>query len=100
MWVRKEGFGEVVMDVWKNNGGMGTTLTDSLNNCGQALAKWNKEKFGRVGKQIKDLKADLEAVRLLDRDTVAIANEADLVQEIDEWRLREEILWKQRSKTD
>ncbi|KAL9683373.1 hypothetical protein QQ045_015194 [Rhodiola kirilowii] len=64
------------------------------------LAKWNKEKFGRVEKRIKDLKAELDSVRLLERDIVLMAKEADIVEEIDEWRLREEILWRQRSRID
>ncbi|KAL9690018.1 hypothetical protein QQ045_010411 [Rhodiola kirilowii] len=100
MWVSKEGFAEVVSDAWRDSAAAGTSLTDSLSKCGRALDKWNNEKFGRVGKRIRNLKAELEAVRRLDRDSETIAKEADLVQEIDEWRLREEILWRQRSRAE
>ncbi|KAL9663861.1 hypothetical protein QQ045_019254 [Rhodiola kirilowii] len=100
MWIREENFGEVVTAAWKDSGSRGTTFADRIKDCGMTLAKWNKEKFGKVGRRLKDLKMELELVRSLDRNIETMAKEAKLVEEIDEWRLREEILWRQRSRID
>ncbi|KAL9686192.1 hypothetical protein QQ045_023647 [Rhodiola kirilowii] len=90
----------VVAAALNNRGGMGTTLADKLNCCSKILAKWNNEQFGKVGKSIQELKEELESVRLLERDLETMAREADIVEKIDEWRLREEILWRQRSRAE
>ncbi|CAM8982176.1 unnamed protein product [Rhodiola kirilowii] len=100
MWVRNEDLREVVAAAWNNSEGRGMSLANKLSRCSRDLAKWNNEKFGNVGKRIKELKAELESVRVLERDMETIAREADIVEKIDEWRLREEILWRQRSRVE
>ncbi|CAM8994384.1 unnamed protein product [Rhodiola kirilowii] len=68
--------------------------------CSKILSRWNSESFGKVGKRIRELKGELESVRLLEIDKETIARQADIVEKIDEWRLREEILWRQRSRVE
>ncbi|KAL9671188.1 hypothetical protein QQ045_008754 [Rhodiola kirilowii] len=79
---------------------MDTTLANKLHRCSKILSRWNFESFGKVGKRIRELKGELESVRLLEIDKETIAREADIVEKIDEWRLREEILWRQRSRVE
>ncbi|CAM8892645.1 unnamed protein product [Rhodiola kirilowii] len=100
MWIRDEEFGNIVAEAWSSRGEMDMTLTNKLHKCSKVLSKWNAESFGKVGKRIRDLKVELESVRLLERDMDTVAREADIVEKIDEWRLREEILWRQRSRAD
>ncbi|KAL9679281.1 hypothetical protein QQ045_017139 [Rhodiola kirilowii] len=66
----------------------------------RGVSKWNDEKFGKVGQRIKELKQELELIRLCNRDTETIKKEADTIAKIDEWRLREEVLWRQRSRAE
>ncbi|CAM8913773.1 unnamed protein product [Rhodiola kirilowii] len=100
MWVREKDFGEVVRAAWRDSGRLGATLANRLNGYGKILSKWNRDKFGLVGKRIKDLKEDLKTVRLMERNLVTKVKEANIVEEIDEWRRREEILWRQRSRIE
>ncbi|KAL9674939.1 hypothetical protein QQ045_003138 [Rhodiola kirilowii] len=43
---------------------------------------------------------ELERIRECPRNEENIRKEAQLITEIDEWRLREELLWRQRSRSD
>ncbi|KAL9669520.1 hypothetical protein QQ045_007067 [Rhodiola kirilowii] len=89
MWTREKEFVKVVKAAWRDSNRLGTNLTDRLNGCGVLLTKWNRNKFGTVGKRIKDLKEGLKTVRLMERDQETMAKEAEIVEEIDEWRRRE-----------
>ncbi|CAM8991132.1 unnamed protein product [Rhodiola kirilowii] len=100
MWIRNEELGDIVAAAWSNRGEMDTTLANKLHRCSKILSRWNSESFGKVGKRIRELEGELESVRLLERDKETIAREADIVEKIDEWRLREEILWRQRSRVE
>lgn len=64
------------------------------------LKEWNRDNFGHVQKRIRILKSELEAIKYEMRTGESINKEAYIVSELDEWRLREELLWKQRSKVD
>ncbi|KAL9674710.1 hypothetical protein QQ045_002909 [Rhodiola kirilowii] len=100
MWIRNEEVGNVVAAAWSNGEEMDMTLANKLHRCSKSLSRWNSENFGKVGKRIRELKEELESIRLLERDRETIAKEADIVEKIDEWRLREEILWRQRSRVE
>ncbi|KAL9680790.1 hypothetical protein QQ045_012569 [Rhodiola kirilowii] len=75
-------------------------LKDKLRRYSEAFVVWNKEKFGKVRRRINELREELETVRMQDSDREVIAREDELISRIDEWRLREEILWRQRSRVE
>ncbi|CAM8953707.1 unnamed protein product [Rhodiola kirilowii] len=100
MWVMSDVFSEVVRDAWNSGGGRVSSLSNKLQCCKEVFSKWNDEKFGKVGQRIKELKQELELIRLCNRDTETIRKEADTIAKIDEWRLREEVLWRQRSRAE
>ncbi|CAM8962958.1 unnamed protein product [Rhodiola kirilowii] len=99
MWVRNRNAREVVENAWGKGGRSGSLMT-RLQRCKGALRKWNKEVFGSVTQHIKSVKEELEWVRLQERNEENMAKETDIVANLDEWRLKEEIYWKQRSRVE
>lgn len=71
-----------------------------LKSLGCTLQDWKEHTFGNVKKRICQLKQDLENIQNLPRNSETMSKEEELVHEIYEWLLREEILWKQRARTD
>ncbi|KAL9673062.1 hypothetical protein QQ045_029315 [Rhodiola kirilowii] len=63
----------------------------------ETLKHGNSSVFGKVNEKINSLKVSLDCVREGTRDENTKKKEAQLVEEIDEWLFREEIMWKQRS---
>ncbi|KAL9680177.1 hypothetical protein QQ045_018055 [Rhodiola kirilowii] len=100
MWLRRNDFVEIVSDAWERSGDDSQPLANRLRECGQLINKWNKQVFGNVQRRIKDLKAKLESIRELSRSDGMVAEEAKIAAELDEWRLREELLWRQRSRAE
>ncbi|CAM8893848.1 unnamed protein product [Rhodiola kirilowii] len=100
MWVRNEEFEEVVKAEWQKDRRCEMGLKDRLKCCSEAFAVWNKEKFGKVRRRINELREELEMIRMQDRDREVIEREEVLIARIDEWRFREEILWRQRSRAE
>lgn len=64
------------------------------------LSSWNKHNFGHVSCKVKELKSHIQACRNHHRSHCIAMQEQSLSEELDEWILREEILWKQRSRAD
>ncbi|KAL9681370.1 hypothetical protein QQ045_013153 [Rhodiola kirilowii] len=100
MWLRQKDFGEVIKEAWLNSGGDSESLTIRLQKCGEFLKKWNGKVFGQVKTRMRNLKEKLELIRLKPRDESVIKEEEYLVSQLDEWRLREEIFWRQRSRVE
>ncbi|CAM8923655.1 unnamed protein product [Rhodiola kirilowii] len=100
MCLRHSGFGEIVNEAWDFPDQEEASLGYMLKKCGEHLSDWNRRYFGRVQNQIKKLKNRLEVVQSLSRNEEIRAEEAAIVTELDEWRLREEILWRQRSRAE
>ncbi|KAL9667982.1 hypothetical protein QQ045_002352 [Rhodiola kirilowii] len=75
-------------------------LTDCLLVCADGLKKWNEQRFGKVKDKIKELQEKLSSIQEKMRTNDVIEHEVKLTRDLDEWFLREELLWKQRSRVD
>lgn len=75
-------------------------LKEQLNICGNRLKRWNKDIFGNVQRKIKSLKNEISMLRETDRTEETIRKEEDAAEELDDWLMREELLWKQRARAD
>lgn len=64
------------------------------------MSEWNRNSFGSVQKKLKDLRRDLEDLRKQEMTSELREKESRISDEIDEWCMREELLWKQRARTD
>ncbi|KAL9689564.1 hypothetical protein QQ045_009951 [Rhodiola kirilowii] len=62
--------------------------------------EWNKKCFGKVKGKIKELQGELSKIQDTERTDDVTDLEVNLTRELDEWFLREELLWKQRSRVD
>ncbi|KAL9686140.1 hypothetical protein QQ045_023595 [Rhodiola kirilowii] len=100
MWVRSKKLEEVIEYAWGVSEGTNVPLLNKLECCRNILDKWRKNEFGEAQRHIKQLKEDLEVVRSKVRDEETVAREANIVADINEWRLREEIYWRQRARTE
>ncbi|KAL9676085.1 hypothetical protein QQ045_004298 [Rhodiola kirilowii] len=98
MWLRQKDFGDIAKEAWLNSSGDSQSLTNRLHQCGEYIKRWNGEVFGQVKTKVRILKEKLESIRKMPRDESVIMDEEDLVSQLNEWRLREEIFWRQRSR--
>ncbi|CAM8882279.1 unnamed protein product [Rhodiola kirilowii] len=100
MWLRQKDFGDVVKEAWQNSGGDSQSLTSRLQQCGEYLKRWNGKVFGPVKTKMRNLKDQLEVIRMKPREESVVKEEEYLVSQLKEWRLREEIYWRQRSREE
>lgn len=100
MWLGDAGFKEMVNESWRKVKITNLTLAGKLKACSKHIQKWNKECFGKVQKRLKDIKMELESLKVNPRTEQVARREARLAGELDEWMAREELLWKQRSRVD
>lgn len=98
MWLRNDSFQNVIDIAWKRGIGGGRTLAETLKICGDRIKDWNDNVFGNVHRKMKSLQKELEHIKKQERSDNSIARETAIPIEMDEWRLREELLWKQRSR--
>ncbi|CAM8912119.1 unnamed protein product [Rhodiola kirilowii] len=94
MWMRDSSFADTVNKNWNPNGNM----SDKLIHLTQQLKVWNRKSFGHVGNHLRKLKKDLAEVRLCRRTQFTSEKEKSISNEIDEWLIREETMWSQRSR--
>ncbi|CAM8926948.1 unnamed protein product [Rhodiola kirilowii] len=94
MWMRDVSFEETINKNWYTNG----CISDKLSHLSHQLKVWNKSAFGNVGNQLRKLKKDLFEVRQCVRTKETSEREKKLSNEIDEWLIREETMWSQRSR--
>ncbi|KAL9691395.1 hypothetical protein QQ045_011817 [Rhodiola kirilowii] len=64
------------------------------------LKTWNEQHFGKVKRKIKELQGELSRIQEMERTDEIIEPEVKITRDMDEWFLREELLWKQRSMED
>ncbi|KAL9677798.1 hypothetical protein QQ045_015634 [Rhodiola kirilowii] len=100
MWLKHKEFGELVNNIWGGRKARSYRISETLKNCVDGLDAWSKRKFGRVKDTVARLKRDLGRVRELERTDEVMNQEARLSSELDEWLLREELYWKQRSRVN
>ncbi|KAL9669415.1 hypothetical protein QQ045_006962 [Rhodiola kirilowii] len=100
MWLRQKDFGDVVKEAWQNSGGDSQSLSSRLQQCGEYLKRWNRKVFGQVKTKMRNLKEQLDLIRMKPREESVLKEEEYLVSQLDEWRFREEIYWRQRSREE
>ncbi|KAL9679997.1 hypothetical protein QQ045_017868 [Rhodiola kirilowii] len=72
---------------------------EKLNYLQKKISQWNRRHFGNVQQvRVNQLKAELEEIHKQERTDMTQQKEEQLIAELDDWLLREEILWKQRSR--
>ncbi|KAL9677785.1 hypothetical protein QQ045_015621 [Rhodiola kirilowii] len=99
MWLRNEGFREVVGASW-NSQPHNCSLSQKLKACMQDLSRWGSETFGNVKRRINDLKDNIQHLRGLPRTEERAQEEMKLTEELDEWLEREELWWRQRARAE
>lgn len=100
MWLRQYGFHNLISGTWDRLSTENSSLATNLKSLGSTLTTWNQSSFGNVSHKINCIRSKLTTIRNLPRDSSTISAEDTLSRELDEWLLREEILWKQRSRAD
>ncbi|KAL9668150.1 hypothetical protein QQ045_002525 [Rhodiola kirilowii] len=98
MWLRDDRFLSIVRDTWISSSNQGLRFEKRLEILSKKLEEWNKKNFGNVGATLKQLKSDLAKTQTSSRTDVMIEREQRIIEDIDEWLIREEILWRQRSR--
>ncbi|KAL9675723.1 hypothetical protein QQ045_003929 [Rhodiola kirilowii] len=98
MWLKHKGFGEVVKGLWPGRGNYTGRISECLRSCAEGLEEWGRSKFGMVKENFSRLKKEITRVRKMERTEEMVEQEAKLCSELDEWLLREELFWKQRSR--
>ncbi|KAL9690969.1 hypothetical protein QQ045_011386 [Rhodiola kirilowii] len=97
MWNRDTRFRDLVSDHWQNGGSSGNLL-HKLESLKGPIKTWNRKVFVNVNEKVNNLRRKLSEIRDLPRTEVNINIESDLMQEMDEWLKREEVMWCQRSR--
>ncbi|CAM9002471.1 unnamed protein product [Rhodiola kirilowii] len=98
MWLDHPDYSCIMEDFWDQNSKIGSSLADGLKMCKERLKDWNTTSFGNVNRKIKSIKGRLEEIKCNVRDDDSVEEEVRLVEELDQWLLREEVLWMQRSR--
>ncbi|KAL9681626.1 hypothetical protein QQ045_013412 [Rhodiola kirilowii] len=99
MWLRHKEFKEKVRTSWAMQT-EGLQLKEKLRDCMGQLARWNGSAFGRIKDKIRELKEDIQDLRVGVRSKETIKREVKLSEELDEWLGREELYWRQRSRAE
>lgn len=98
MWVRSIEFRNSISSFWNSSTSAGTSITNILRRCAGKISCWNKSSFGGVQDQLNNLRTKLEEIQNNERTPATVEEESKIMIELDEWRFREELLWKQRSR--
>ncbi|KAL9681535.1 hypothetical protein QQ045_013320 [Rhodiola kirilowii] len=100
MWLDHPKFNDVMRNMWDDGrvDGVNGCWSDKLDVCREKLKVWNASTFGNVQKRVKSIKVTLEEVKSQVRTEALIEEEGNLSEELDQWLLREEVLWMQRSR--
>ncbi|CAM8995780.1 unnamed protein product [Rhodiola kirilowii] len=97
MWMRDASLVDMIKDSWTPNN-TSISLNHKLADLSQHLKSWNKRNFGNVGSHLKRLKEELAVTRQGFRSQASTEKEKQIASEIDEWLVREEFMWAQRSR--
>ncbi|CAM8956535.1 unnamed protein product [Rhodiola kirilowii] len=98
MWLRDPKFLQFIETKWHQcpEGGI---FTNKIAQLTRPLWEWNKYEFGNVNMKIDDLKRKLENIRTQLRTEDVFREEQEITEDLDEWLLRKEIMWRQRART-
>ena len=100
MWEGHSDWGETI-DTARLQKGVSTTveqLKDKLHAISNDLGRWDRNTFGCVRKEIKDLKKELEKLQSDPNHTAPTHVELKINEKLVELYHREELMWRQRSR--
>ncbi|KAK8694484.1 hypothetical protein V6N13_072035 [Hibiscus sabdariffa] len=98
-WLSHEDFNRMVSDNWQDK----ATMTETLTNFTAAADVWNKLVFGYIGSRKRMLMARLRGIQksLCSRPSRFLSSlESDLLLELENLLDQEELLWRQKSRSD
>ncbi|KAL0451826.1 UNVERIFIED_CONTAM: hypothetical protein Slati_1160700 [Sesamum latifolium] len=100
MWTRTVACEHLIQRRWVGgqSGSAGQKLKQCLSNTREGLISWERSHFGHVGRRVKQLEEQLQA---LDDDSTKPEDRLKrraLRYELEEFLSREELMWKQRGK--
>ncbi|KAL5576261.1 hypothetical protein UlMin_017960 [Ulmus minor] len=102
LWATDEECRQVVSSAWGKEGNSDKLIAvfNGLQRCAKETDAWGFQKYGRVKKQIADLRHNIEAKKT-DRDHGPSMMEiSDMEKNLECLLDKEEIYWKQRSRTN
>jgi hypothetical protein len=101
VWIRDTISNKVIFMAWNQPllGSPAFKFSTKLKEVKKKLKEWNKETFGNIQHQLTQIKAELSALQNLEPTTSNLAAEENLKALHNELLAREEILWKQKSRT-
>ena len=73
-------------------------LVDEVNQCGKSLSKWNLDVYGNIGHMISKKEEELKNLLSAVKGVEDVDHIDRCKKELVELALREEVMWKQRSK--
>lgn len=99
-WSRDASCQMVIQKAWDTtwDGNPSYQLCRKIQKIREELIKWKKEVFGMSNLRIKGLLEELNKLQREVPSEITAKAEANIQHELDEWILREEMLWKQRSR--
>ncbi|GLT96557.1 hypothetical protein SLE2022_141700 [Rubroshorea leprosula] len=100
MWLRDNICQKVVQASWKSIEGTGDwgCLLHKMRVCSNDLLQWNRVQFGHVQTHLKQCIKKFERLNHHQDPALAAREERRVLNELEEWLEREEIMWRQRSR--
>ncbi|CAM8923717.1 unnamed protein product [Rhodiola kirilowii] len=98
MWLDHSEFRDDMRSIWESGRGTNVSWAERLDGCKEKLQAWNVSTFGNVQGRIKCIRNRLEEIKSQVRTDDVVEEEGRLSEELDQWLLREEVLWSQRSR--
>ncbi|XP_073120906.1 uncharacterized protein [Henckelia pumila] len=99
MWLRDRECEGVIVEGW-HKPSHGATLLDMIQSCSNHLQQWASRHFGNIPCQIQRKRDQLERIRNHESWIYEMNNIKELEVELEKLSSQEELLWKQRSRSD
>jgi hypothetical protein len=100
-WERELSLGEEIEGAWKGHKTAQNLedISNKLDCLMDTLQDWRKRTIGSVPKKIEKLRKRLQIVSLY-QDEYSLSEKKRITKEMDELLVKEEVMWKQRSRID
>jgi hypothetical protein len=103
MWIKHEGYEEMVKEAWLNGNNGDSSITgfwNRLHDVSHHMKRWSFDTFGSVCGEIKALKIKLEEAKIRAGATGSYEACRQLEAKLHEVYEREEIMYKQQSRQE
>jgi hypothetical protein len=99
-WTKDHASHSVVAEAWLSDvaGSPAFSLSKKWKNTKNALKFWNSHHFGHIESRIKSMMSEISVIQACPYSLINSTKEIYLQSDLREQLLREEILWKQKSK--